>query len=74
MPLLNRAVLLILFLSADEEYRRLHEALAEDGVYNSMGYVYSSDYYDPTQPTEDAALKKEKACTVLIGLIVCLCR
>uniref|UniRef100_A0A8C4RA48 Splicing factor, suppressor of white-apricot homolog n=1 Tax=Eptatretus burgeri TaxID=7764 RepID=A0A8C4RA48_EPTBU len=26
-----------------------------------MGYVYSSDYYDPTQPTEDAALKKEKA-------------
>uniref|UniRef100_UPI00358F0377 splicing factor, suppressor of white-apricot homolog isoform X2 n=1 Tax=Myxine glutinosa TaxID=7769 RepID=UPI00358F0377 len=46
----------------DEEYRRLHEALAEDGIYNSMGYVYSSDYYDPTQPTEEEAnLKKEKA-------------
>ncbi|XP_024061515.1 splicing factor, suppressor of white-apricot homolog isoform X3 [Terrapene carolina triunguis] len=37
----------------EEEYKRLSEALAEDGTYNAVGFTYGSDYYDPSQPTEE---------------------
>uniref|UniRef100_A0A8C0B7U0 Splicing factor, suppressor of white-apricot homolog n=1 Tax=Buteo japonicus TaxID=224669 RepID=A0A8C0B7U0_9AVES len=36
-----------------EEYKRLSEALAEDGTYNAVGFRYGSDYYDPSEPTEE---------------------
>ncbi|XP_067910693.1 splicing factor, suppressor of white-apricot homolog isoform X2 [Heterodontus francisci] len=42
----------------EEEYRRLNEALAEDGIYNAVGFAYNSDYYDPSQPTEEEELSK----------------
>ncbi|XP_067862291.1 splicing factor, suppressor of white-apricot homolog isoform X2 [Heptranchias perlo] len=42
----------------EEEYRRLSEALAEDGTYNSVAFAYNSDYYDPSQPTEEEDLTK----------------
>lgn len=42
----------------EEEYRRLSEALAEDGIYNAVGFAYNSDYYDPSQPTEEEELAK----------------
>ncbi|XP_020371526.2 splicing factor, suppressor of white-apricot homolog isoform X2 [Rhincodon typus] len=42
----------------EEEYRRLNEALAEDGMYNAVGFAYNSDYYDPSQPTEEEELGK----------------
>ncbi|CAH2295682.1 splicing factor, suppressor of white-apricot homolog isoform X2, partial [Pelobates cultripes] len=44
----------------EEEYKRLSEALAEDGTYNAMGYRYKSDYYDPSQPTEEEEPQKDK--------------
>uniref|UniRef100_L7MZQ4 Splicing factor, suppressor of white-apricot homolog n=2 Tax=Anolis carolinensis TaxID=28377 RepID=L7MZQ4_ANOCA len=37
----------------EEEYKRLSEALAEDDTYNAVGFTYSSDYYDPSEPTEE---------------------
>ncbi|XP_004690890.1 PREDICTED: splicing factor, suppressor of white-apricot homolog isoform X1 [Condylura cristata] len=37
----------------EEEYKRLSEALAEDGGYNAVGFTYGSDYYDPSEPTEE---------------------
>ncbi|XP_074869165.1 splicing factor, suppressor of white-apricot homolog isoform X3 [Carettochelys insculpta] len=37
----------------EEEYKRLSEALAEDGTYNAVGFSYGSDYYDPSEPTEE---------------------
>ncbi|XP_072311365.1 splicing factor, suppressor of white-apricot homolog isoform X2 [Eucyclogobius newberryi] len=37
----------------EEEYKRLSEALADEGTYNSVGFKYSADYYDPSQPTEE---------------------
>ncbi|KYO39566.1 splicing factor, suppressor of white-apricot-like protein isoform C [Alligator mississippiensis] len=37
----------------EEEYKRLSEALAEDGTYNAVGFTYGSDYYDPSEPTEE---------------------
>ncbi|KAK7896221.1 hypothetical protein WMY93_021546 [Mugilogobius chulae] len=37
----------------EEEYKRLSEALADDGTYNSVAFKYSADYYDPSQPTEE---------------------
>ncbi|XP_077164595.1 splicing factor, suppressor of white-apricot homolog isoform X2 [Paroedura picta] len=37
----------------EEEYKRLSKALAEDGTYNAVGFTYSSDYYDPSEPTEE---------------------
>ncbi|CAI9622564.1 unnamed protein product, partial [Staurois parvus] len=43
----------------EEEYKRLSEALAEDGTYNSVGFQYQSDYYDPSQPTEEEEPQKE---------------
>ncbi|XP_078410677.1 splicing factor, suppressor of white-apricot homolog isoform X2 [Cetorhinus maximus] len=42
----------------EEEYRRLNEALAEDGIYSAVGFAYNSDYYDPSQPTEEEELSK----------------
>ncbi|OXB61410.1 hypothetical protein ASZ78_012243 [Callipepla squamata] len=39
--------------SLQEEYKRLSEALAEDGTYNAVGFRYGSDYYDPSEPTEE---------------------
>ncbi|XP_078524116.1 splicing factor, suppressor of white-apricot homolog isoform X2 [Lissotriton helveticus] len=44
----------------EEEYKRLSEALAEDDAYNSVGFCYNSDYYDPSQPTEEEENQKEK--------------
>ncbi|XP_053557839.1 splicing factor, suppressor of white-apricot homolog isoform X2 [Bombina bombina] len=44
----------------EEEYKRLSEALAEDGTYNTMGFRYKSDYYDPSQPTEEDDAQKDK--------------
>ncbi|XP_074915997.1 splicing factor, suppressor of white-apricot homolog isoform X10 [Chelonoidis abingdonii] len=40
-------------MKREEEYKRLSEALAEDGTYNAVGFSYGSDYYDPSQPTEE---------------------
>ncbi|XP_077317902.1 splicing factor, suppressor of white-apricot homolog isoform X3 [Lithobates pipiens] len=44
----------------EEEYKRLSEALAEDGTYNSVCFQYRSDYYDPSQPTEEEEPQKEE--------------
>ncbi|XP_075424759.1 splicing factor, suppressor of white-apricot homolog isoform X3 [Ascaphus truei] len=44
----------------DEEYKRLGEALAEDGTFNSVGFHYKSDYYDPSQPTEEEDSQRDK--------------
>ncbi|KAG8597422.1 hypothetical protein GDO81_002278 [Engystomops pustulosus] len=44
----------------EEEYKRLSEALAEDGMYNSVGFQYKSDYYDPSQPTEEEEPQRDK--------------
>lgn len=44
----------------EEEYKRLSEALAEDGTYNSVGFQYRSDYYDPSQPTEEEDPQKDE--------------
>uniref|UniRef100_A0A8C5QAL8 Splicing factor, suppressor of white-apricot homolog n=1 Tax=Leptobrachium leishanense TaxID=445787 RepID=A0A8C5QAL8_9ANUR len=44
----------------EEEYKRLSEALAEDGTYNATGFHYKSDYYDPSQPTEEEETQKDK--------------
>ncbi|XP_060746261.1 splicing factor, suppressor of white-apricot homolog [Tachysurus vachellii] len=37
----------------EEEYKRLSEALADEGSYNAVAFRYSADYYDPSQPTEE---------------------
>ncbi|KAG8455986.1 hypothetical protein GDO86_001971 [Hymenochirus boettgeri] len=44
----------------EEEYKRLSEALAEDGTYNTVGFEYKSDYYDPSQPTEEEEPQRDK--------------
>ncbi|XP_045152670.1 splicing factor, suppressor of white-apricot homolog [Echinops telfairi] len=44
----------------EEEYKRLSEALAEDGSYNAVGFAYSSDYYDPSEPTEEEEPSKQR--------------
>uniref|UniRef100_A0AAY4AAJ4 Splicing factor, suppressor of white-apricot homolog n=1 Tax=Denticeps clupeoides TaxID=299321 RepID=A0AAY4AAJ4_9TELE len=43
----------------EEEYKRLSEALADEGTYNAVGFRYSADYYDPSQPTEEEEASKE---------------
>uniref|UniRef100_A0A8C4TEV3 Splicing factor, suppressor of white-apricot homolog n=1 Tax=Erpetoichthys calabaricus TaxID=27687 RepID=A0A8C4TEV3_ERPCA len=43
----------------EEEYKRLSEALADEGSYNAVGFQYSADYYDPSQPTEEEETSKE---------------
>lgn len=52
-------IYVIIFLQ-EEEYKRLSEALAEDGMYNTVGFQYKSDYYDPSQPTEEEEPQKDK--------------
>uniref|UniRef100_A0A5F8GS09 Splicing factor, suppressor of white-apricot homolog n=1 Tax=Monodelphis domestica TaxID=13616 RepID=A0A5F8GS09_MONDO len=47
----------------EEEARqgtRLSEALAEDGKYIAVGFTYGSDYYDPSEPTEEEEPSKQK--------------
>uniref|UniRef100_UPI003AAFE2A7 splicing factor, suppressor of white-apricot homolog isoform X2 n=1 Tax=Centroberyx gerrardi TaxID=166262 RepID=UPI003AAFE2A7 len=43
----------------EEEYKRLSEALADEGTYNAVAFRYSADYYDPSQPTEEEDANKE---------------
>ncbi|XP_062340004.1 splicing factor, suppressor of white-apricot homolog isoform X2 [Osmerus eperlanus] len=43
----------------EEEYKRLSEALADEGTYNAVGFRYSADYYDPSQPTEEEEANRE---------------
>ncbi|XP_029921127.1 splicing factor, suppressor of white-apricot homolog isoform X2 [Myripristis murdjan] len=43
----------------EEEYKRLSEALADEGSYNAVAFRYSADYYDPSQPTEEEDANKE---------------
>ncbi|XP_023697064.2 splicing factor, suppressor of white-apricot homolog isoform X1 [Paramormyrops kingsleyae] len=43
----------------EEEYKRLSEALADEGSYNAVSFCYSADYYDPSQPTEEEEAAKE---------------
>uniref|UniRef100_A0A8B9H840 Splicing factor SWAP n=1 Tax=Astyanax mexicanus TaxID=7994 RepID=A0A8B9H840_ASTMX len=43
----------------EEEYKRLSEALADEGTYNAVAFRYSADYYDPSQPTEEEDASKE---------------
>lgn len=45
-------------LLAEEEYKRLSEALADEGTYNAVAFRYSADYYDPSQPTEEDEANK----------------
>lgn len=49
--------------SAEEEYKRLSEALADEGSYNAVAFKYSADYYDPSQPTEEEDASKETGQT-----------
>lgn len=49
--------------SAEEEYKRLSEALADEGTYNAVAFKYSADYYDPSQPTEEEDANKETGQT-----------
>ncbi|XP_054896017.1 splicing factor, suppressor of white-apricot homolog isoform X1 [Poeciliopsis prolifica] len=44
----------------EEEYKRLSEALADEGTYNAVAFKYSADYYDPSQPTEEEDANKER--------------
>ncbi|XP_060791498.1 splicing factor, suppressor of white-apricot homolog isoform X2 [Neoarius graeffei] len=44
----------------EEEYKRLSEALADEGSYNAVAFRYSADYYDPSQPTEEEDGNKDK--------------
>uniref|UniRef100_A0A672NEK8 Splicing factor, suppressor of white-apricot homolog n=1 Tax=Sinocyclocheilus grahami TaxID=75366 RepID=A0A672NEK8_SINGR len=43
----------------EEEYKRLSEALADEGTYNAVAFRYSAEYYDPSQPTEEDEASKE---------------
>lgn len=45
----------------EEEYKRLSEALADEGTYNAVAFKYSADYYDPSQPTEEEDANRERA-------------
>lgn len=49
--------------STEEEYKRLSEALADEGSYNAVAFKYSADYYDPSQPTEEEDANKETGQT-----------
>lgn len=50
----------ILVFIQEEEYKRLSEALAEDGNYSAVGFTYGSDYYDPSEPTEEEEPSKQR--------------
>lgn len=52
----NKALIFI----QEEEYKRLSEALAEDGSYNAVGFTYGSDYYDPSEPTEEEEPSRQR--------------
>lgn len=54
--------------STEEEYKRLSEALADEGSYNAVAFKYSADYYDPSQPTEEEDPNKETGEKSLTGL------
>ncbi|XP_029300208.1 LOW QUALITY PROTEIN: splicing factor, suppressor of white-apricot homolog [Cottoperca gobio] len=43
----------------EEEYKRLSEALADEGTYTAVAFKYSADYYDPSQPTEEEDANRE---------------
>ncbi|KAK5851858.1 hypothetical protein PBY51_023376 [Eleginops maclovinus] len=43
----------------EEEYKRLSEALADEGTYTAVAFKYSADYYDPSQPTEEEEANRE---------------
>ncbi|XP_069353110.1 splicing factor, suppressor of white-apricot homolog isoform X5 [Eulemur rufifrons] len=47
-------------MKREEEYKRLSEALAEDGSYNAVGFTYGSDYYDPSEPTEEEEPSRQR--------------
>lgn len=51
--------LTLCFASPEEEYKRLSEALADEGTYNAVAFKYSADYYDPSQPTEEEEAARE---------------
>ncbi|XP_057674797.1 splicing factor, suppressor of white-apricot homolog [Corythoichthys intestinalis] len=42
----------------EEEYKRLSEALADEGTYNAVAFKYTAEYYDPSQPTEEEDANK----------------
>ncbi|KAF0031325.1 hypothetical protein F2P81_015880 [Scophthalmus maximus] len=44
----------------EEEYKRLSEALADEGSYTAVAFKYSADYYDPSQPTEEEDANRER--------------
>ncbi|XP_068609080.1 splicing factor, suppressor of white-apricot homolog [Brachionichthys hirsutus] len=44
----------------EEEYKRLSEALADEGTYNAVAFKYSADYYDPSKPTDEEEAKRER--------------
>ena len=50
---------LLLLDVAEEEYKRLSEALADEGTYTAVGFKYTADYYDPSQPTEEEEANRE---------------
>ncbi|EMP40302.1 Splicing factor, suppressor of white-apricot like protein, partial [Chelonia mydas] len=56
-----RQVIRIFIFLQEEEYKRLSEALAEDGTYNAVGFSYGSDYYDPSEPTEEEEQQASQA-------------
>lgn len=63
-------VLCVCLRRAEEEYKRLSEALADEGSYNAVAFRYSADYYDPSQPTEEEDGSKgngEQAHTCTLG-------
>ncbi|XP_049593657.1 splicing factor, suppressor of white-apricot homolog isoform X2 [Syngnathus scovelli] len=45
----------------EEEYKRLSEALADEGTYNAVAFKYTAEYYDPSQPTEEEDANKRAA-------------
>ncbi|XP_052611490.1 splicing factor, suppressor of white-apricot homolog isoform X5 [Peromyscus californicus insignis] len=47
-------------MKREEEYKRLSAALAEDGNYSAVGFTYGSDYYDPSEPTEEEEPSKQR--------------
>lgn len=60
LKIVTDIIIIIIFLfSTEEEYKRLSEALADEGTYNAVAFKYSADYYDPSQPTEEEDANKE---------------
>lgn len=55
----NHSLFCVFLSAAEEEYKRLSEALADEGTYNAVAFKYSADYYDPSQPTEEEDANRE---------------